>query len=67
MTYPETILWHDARHVAPDVDTTVLVCTPCGSEPVYLGFFGGAAWHAVGADGPIEVNFWANMPEGPIG
>lgn len=63
----ETITWHNAAHEVPDADTTVLVCSPDGTEPVSLGFFCGA-WHL--AEAPhlaIAVTFWSEVPEGPIG
>jgi hypothetical protein len=65
---PEMICWHDASVEVPDADTTVLVQSPDGSEPVWVGFYDELGWHH--AEHPlstITVAYWAHLPEGPIG
>lgn len=64
----ETITWHDATRELPDDDTTVLVQTETGSEPVWIGYHTEIGWYA--ADQPafaLTVTAWAEMPVGPIG
>lgn len=64
----ETITWHDATRELPDDDTTVLVQSPLGSEPVWPGFHDENGWHHVEcAITTITVTAWADMPTGPIG
>lgn len=62
----ETITWHDAAATLPDDETTVLVQSPEGSEPVWPGFHDERGWHWI--DNPercIAVTAWAEMPTGP--
>ena len=68
----ETISWISVEDRLPDADTTVLVCAPGASEPVWLGFYDGVYWFAVTGDGygdedeiAAEVTAWATMPAGP--
>lgn len=63
----ETITWHIAANELPDDDTTVLVQSPDGSEPVWPGFHDEHGWHFVEFPcSPINVTYWAEMPLGPI-
>jgi len=50
----------------PDDDIIVLIATPEGSEPVWLGYFSGddREWRTVEGD-TIEVTFWQHLPEPP--
>lgn len=62
----ETITWHDAAATLPDDETTVLVQSPEGSEPVWPGFHDERGWHWI--DNPercIAVTAWAEIPTGP--
>jgi hypothetical protein len=66
----ETLTWYSAD-APPDVDTTVMVFVPGSDEPVWLGYFDGEDWYAVGGElyeGTIEekVTAWAPMPTGAV-
>lgn len=68
----ETISWISVEDQLPDADTTVLVSAPESDEPIWLGFYDGVYWFAVGGEdyGTDEgelgaVVAWAEMPGGP--
>jgi hypothetical protein len=64
----ETLTWHDATRELPDDDTTVLVQSPEGSEPVWPGGHDDIGWHHVeNAIATITVTAWAHLPTGPVG
>lgn len=61
----EAITWHDAAAELPDDETTVLVCSPDGSEPVWPGFHDERGWHWIeSTEQCIAVTYWAEMPVG---
>lgn len=63
----ETLVWHRSFTELPDDDTTVLVQSPNGSEPVWPGFHDERGWHHVeNAVATITATAWAEMPTGPI-
>ena len=62
----ETITWHEAAAELPDDETTVLVQSPDGSEPVWPGFHDERGWHWIeSTERCIAVTAWADMPAGP--
>lgn len=48
----------------PDSDTIVLVFNPAEIEPIWLGYYDGAAWYYTDGS-PAAPTFWADMPGGP--
>lgn len=67
----EQISWISVDELLPDDDTTVLICAPAASDPVWLGFYDGVYWFAstgecYGNDEEIAapVKAWAQMPRG---
>lgn len=66
MSMSETIEWHRADEVLPEVDTNVLVIQP-GEVEVWPAYLDGERWWS-GDGWPLPaVLFWAEMPEGPAG
>lgn len=63
----EKIHWNKPADCMPDADETVLIFTPRGDDPVWLGYYDGTTWITVEgfpmADN--EVTFWSPMPRGP--
>ena len=65
LTMNETITWHDAATELPDDETTVLVQSLEGSEPVWPGFHDERGWHWIeSTEQCIAVTYWAEMPVG---
>lgn len=64
----ETISWISVAEQLPDADTTVLVCAPRSSEPIWLGYYDeeDSSWHSVDVIEYDEgdVIAWARMPSG---
>lgn len=60
------IEWFPVCDGLPDDESTVLVCSPEGSEPVWPGFHDATGWHHVDRPAtPIVVTHWAEMPASP--
>lgn len=57
--------WTRVEDGLPDSDETVMIATPTGSEPVWLGYHDGEMWRAA-AGYPIRVTHWMPMPEPPV-
>ena len=58
--------WFSVGEQMPDDESTVLVCSPEGSEPVWPGFHDEAGWHHVDLPATtIVVTHWAEMPAAP--
>lgn len=56
--------WRAAGEELPDDELTVLVATPDGNEPVFLGYKDGEIWRSVNGE-LIEVSHWMPLPEPP--
>lgn len=67
--FTEVLEWHRDPADLPDADTTVVIELDPDfdySEPVYLGWHAGDAWHDVMGDA-VHVIAWANVPKGTRG
>ncbi len=59
------LYWKDAAIELPDADLTVLICTPEGDEPVFLGYLDGVDWRNIHNE-VVTVTHWADLPEAPV-
>jgi len=62
----ETLRWIDVSDEIPDESMVVLIATPNGDEPTWLGYIDGGAWHYNnGMRVDVAVTAWAELPSGP--
>jgi len=58
------LAWRAVDEDLPDDELTVLVATPDGAEPVFLGYKDGECWRSVHGE-QIKVSHWLPLPEPP--
>lgn len=70
----EQVEWKAVGDELPDCGTTVLIYALLSDEPVWLGYYDGTDWFAIGGEMygnedeiPERVMAWAPMPNGPNG